>query len=1119
MQKLIWKNSLGNEINLTKAPYGIIEWEGFSNASLNIQSQQTPFEDGGVFLDALIEQRELSVTLKMQDNNNLETRYRLRRELIHILNPKLGEGYLIYTNDFTTKRIKCIPQIPLFPTHNSNDSGTPKASLSWTACNPYWEDLEETSITIEGNNSINIDYQGDYKCEPEIQLLGSGTNPKLKNLSNETKLVLSGEVQDSIINLAPGRKSANKKKMGFSLIADQRKFFLENDELLVSVGRVISVTKDMVNYETVYIPSENLWCGAYGNGTFVIGEGTNKLIKSLDGIHWENIETKPNGLVYCCMFDSENNLFYFMINRTLYYSPDCVTFTSVNSESVSVNCNAMVKKGNYIFIVGDSGKMYYSEIREGTPRPIDEITTPDSENYYAIATDGTNVVWAGKNIVRASVNPTGGGWWYASSLSETIKSIAYHDGKFFLVGTNGYIFTLFNIHERNNSYDYDHEDYRVGSRNLDFCGYSKLFSRIKIYGSNHIDYINNEFILLSDIPDHLLCCVYFKGKYIAGSIDGTICISEDFEHWTSKTITGITELIEFAETTKDCAYFFCRNGDYFYTEDGENFSVIKTSGGEAVQPAHWVYYKGYYYRDDNTQDHSIYRSQDGMVWELATDLEKTERARGIIVTNNILFVIKDNDKFLTTENGVDWSTINFSGSMSNVDTIEYWNGYYICVGEGYAYKTSDFSTYEEILSDYSGKLFAVQLINNNLFFTTMEIQEEPTPMYIFKIYQANADVTELTLLKTYENVYVMLSCYYNGEYYINFVESLTTGESYTSESTSDFQTFTSHDYMVRVENNRFYKIVYNVNPDTDNNYSLIYNDEIIYTTRFDEQPIMCYDLLFVYEYSSYYASLPDVQMLGSPIQDVVSCYLYKNGDKLLLFANYIYLIDRGEIRSLVNDFGIAGICGYDNYLIIISDLGSTIDYRYIRIYDINEFIENPNSVQPIKSYTAHCNYTTSDIQTLRNRKIICSASETAIVWFESSEDFLLTRLCSFNFNSELAYKYDTQYSEIVDIICKESVFYAIGGSGIFYSVDGSYWKTDLVNGQFTFKYFVRNKDFYFVGLYQSLGNLNYSLGDNIINQVKDINFNLQVGENKIILTLDSGVMVAILKFRNKYIGV
>ena len=105
MQKLVWQNANGVELDLTSGNYGITEWEGFSNASLNVQTQTVPFQDGAVYLDALVEQRELSVTRAMQDNNNLELRYQQRREIISALNPKLGEGYLIYTNDFISKRI------------------------------------------------------------------------------------------------------------------------------------------------------------------------------------------------------------------------------------------------------------------------------------------------------------------------------------------------------------------------------------------------------------------------------------------------------------------------------------------------------------------------------------------------------------------------------------------------------------------------------------------------------------------------------------------------------------------------------------------------------------------------------------------------------------------------------------------------------------------------------------------------------------------------------------------------------------------------------------------------------------------------------------------------------
>ena len=232
MQKLVWQNSIGNEIDLTTNPYGITEWEGFANTSLNIQSQQVPFQDGGVFLDALIEQRELTVTLAMNDGGNLEERYRMRRELVHALNPKLGEGYLIYTNNFISKRIKCVPQIPLFETHNSNDSGTPKASLAWTACEPYWEDLEETVITFGGFSGAEyartITNNGDVPAGLEIEFKcdsGEYEKPFINNLAQAKRIQYNGIIDSKtplIINTNVGKKSVIKKEINIEE-------FYEND--------------------------------------------------------------------------------------------------------------------------------------------------------------------------------------------------------------------------------------------------------------------------------------------------------------------------------------------------------------------------------------------------------------------------------------------------------------------------------------------------------------------------------------------------------------------------------------------------------------------------------------------------------------------------------------------------------------------------------------------------------------------------------------------------------------------------------------------------------------------------------------------------------------------------
>ena len=211
MQKLTWINANGDSVDLTSGNYGITEWNGFSNTGLNIQSQQVPFHDGGVFLDALIEQRDLSVTLAMQDNKDLELRYRLRRELIEILNPKMGEGYLVYQNEYTAKRIKCVPQIPLFPTHNSNDTGTPKASLVWTACEPYWEDLEETEVDLTINEDKIVINQGDIPCNIKAKINTRYVeNMALRNITTEERIVLNGVIDTPVsINTEMGVKSVH----------------------------------------------------------------------------------------------------------------------------------------------------------------------------------------------------------------------------------------------------------------------------------------------------------------------------------------------------------------------------------------------------------------------------------------------------------------------------------------------------------------------------------------------------------------------------------------------------------------------------------------------------------------------------------------------------------------------------------------------------------------------------------------------------------------------------------------------------------------------------------------------------------------------------------------------
>ena len=371
MQKLIFRNGNGVEINLTSGNYGITEWEGFSADSLNIQSQQVPFQDGGVFLDALMEQRELSVTLAIQDNNDLETRYRLRRELISVLNPKLGEGLLIYTNDFISKQIHVIPQLPIFQNKNSNDAGTPKASLSWTACNPYWEDLHEKVVDFKAGEIPTIKNEGDAPAQMEIEFLtGSAVNPAIRRMSDNQKIEYKGTLGKNLyINTNIGKKEVYSEDILFNIALFNGNIngicYSSRLGLYVGVSSgVIYSSYDAINWtsrSSGVSTSLRAVCYSAELNMFVVVGNAGTILTSPDGVTWTSrssgVSTYLNGVCY----STELNMFVVVgDNGTILTSPDGVTWTS-RSSGVSTSLRAVCysTEQNQFVAVG-SGTILYT---------------------------------------------------------------------------------------------------------------------------------------------------------------------------------------------------------------------------------------------------------------------------------------------------------------------------------------------------------------------------------------------------------------------------------------------------------------------------------------------------------------------------------------------------------------------------------------------------------------------------------------------------------------------------------------------------------------------------------------------------------------------------------------
>lgn len=210
MQKLIFRNGNGVEVDFTSGDFGIVNWTGFSEADLNIQTQQVPFNDGSVYLDSLIQDRVINITLAINDEKNLKKRYTLRREIIALMNPKLGTGQLIYENDIFKRKISCLPKLPTFPTKNFNDSGTAKASLSFHCPSPYWEDVEETVVEFDLIKQPTIENIGDVDASISIELSGINCEkPSIINTRTGEKITYNDKLDELLlINTNFGNKSA-----------------------------------------------------------------------------------------------------------------------------------------------------------------------------------------------------------------------------------------------------------------------------------------------------------------------------------------------------------------------------------------------------------------------------------------------------------------------------------------------------------------------------------------------------------------------------------------------------------------------------------------------------------------------------------------------------------------------------------------------------------------------------------------------------------------------------------------------------------------------------------------------------------------------------------------------
>lgn len=403
MQKLVFENSNGVTVDLTDfEKYGITDWSGLSECSMNIQSQQVPFNDGSVFLDALLQDRTLSFTVAVNDGGDLQKRYELKRELISILNPKLGEGYLYYTNDYLSRKIKCIPEVPTFPTKNMDNAGTLKASISFTACNPYWESLEEKSETLKAGEVKTIVNNGDVSAQVEIEILNWGCkNPKIFNLTNSKKLTVNKELTNPIIiSTLTGEKKINETvlkpnfeifKGGFIMYGKDGTPIVYNQNIIAQLN--IDNSIEYINY--FYSNLKKIIYNSMEENYYI---NSDEIFKTKDLLNFEQVSNKTFYTNFD--YDKYRNKFIGINNNTVSISSDCIEWENVLSGNYEFICCTE----NLTLLIGKSSSGYiiattsdYSEWNTYTITSISlsEINSicyaGNIEKFYISSKNETNV--------------------------------------------------------------------------------------------------------------------------------------------------------------------------------------------------------------------------------------------------------------------------------------------------------------------------------------------------------------------------------------------------------------------------------------------------------------------------------------------------------------------------------------------------------------------------------------------------------------------------------------------------------------------------------------------------------------------------------------------------------
>ena len=393
MQRLIFTNANGETLDLTAKPFFVLSYDGISSAPYTEQTQQTPFADGDIALGGYFGARTITLSVALYDDGDLKKRYELRDKAIRILNPKIGAGVITYTNNALTRSIKAVPNPPVFPNKNANDTGSYRFTASFVCHNPFWVGAHKTAVI--GSGSAVLSNDGEVPSSVKISILSESENPRIINETTGQKIGINGTYSGIEIDTTAGNKTVLLKPLGDANVegTGNGRDIAYSPELnlyaVVGDGKC-ATSSDGVTWTARTIPAGTYNALAW-NGSRFVAVGNSVCATSSDGVSW-TARTIPTGIYNALAWNG--SLFVAIGNGVCATSSDGITWTARTIPTGDYN--ALTWNGARFVAVGD-GKCATSS--DGVSWTARTIPTGD---YNAVAWNGSVFVAVGNSVCATS---------------------------------------------------------------------------------------------------------------------------------------------------------------------------------------------------------------------------------------------------------------------------------------------------------------------------------------------------------------------------------------------------------------------------------------------------------------------------------------------------------------------------------------------------------------------------------------------------------------------------------------------------------------------------------------------------------------------------------------------